>query len=471
MESTEAPSSNAPASSNPLITVQPAKKLGGRGTPRRKTRRSIASPQTAMAAARTLENKLRPFRAQFQLYDQPDLCDVTILYDDGRIDVQNQVHVHSTYPMTIHQIEPLEAEMQIYHLDELDADSRSHLLGQHFNPLSNPIQAPSTISSNYYQNLQSSYAPSSSSSSHSYLNYLAYQQNSYAHNAPENYTDNIRQVYGAVKEEPDDEEEVLAPGKAKRRRRRRKPGTAPAEPVEEKQLSVVEATEQVENEDSPSTHKRKRKRVRKSKRSSLTGDQAQLQADLISEQSEQNSLPSTLNEENKAPSSVESVKKEENDLSTTDGLQTIISDNDSPRLAEENKEPPTSSGQSIIHTNDTGHADTGVLSQTLVAGGEKLPRPHATERSVRRTSRPNILPSIVIEEDLSKDMNGIENSQPPSPPDSNQVRISICFTFLPVREKRSPSASSCLHSPHCCVEEEEYSCASTLVFRIHPFVW
>ena len=470
MEPTETPPSN----SNSLITIQPAKKLGGRGTPRRKTRRSSNSSHTALAAARTLENKLKPFRSQFQLYDQQELCDVTILYEDGRIEVQNQVHVHSTHPMTLHEIDPSETGLQSYHLDEIDADSRAYLLGQHFHSPTNPPSLPPTIASNYYQTLQPAYMPSPSS--HSYLNYLAYQQNSYAHNAQENYSDTVRQVYGGINQEPDeeddDEEQVPVPGKSKRRRRRRKSAKAP-ETVEEKQVIVVEP----ENEDSSNLPKRKRKRTRKSKRSSLTGDQLQSQSDLISEPLETTSLPASFNEQNQTPSSlpntspdlneqpssfVEPVKEQQYNASTTDGLQaikTLSSSNELTSLADadENKETPSSKP-----------------SITSATGGEKSLRPHATERFIRRTSRPNLIPPVVIEEDLSNDMDDTKKIQPS---ESNQVMISF-VSFYSSQLDRSSSAPSVLSQvssrPPLSEEEEEeegYCCASTLVFCIHPFVW
>ena len=129
-ESSGTPSESVNNNSNFITTIHPATKLGGRGTPRRRTRRPNNNNHSTLVAARTLESKLKPFRTQFQLQGQQELCDVTILYEDGHVDIQKQVHIHSTWPMTIHEIDSSETGTQTYHIDDLDSATRAYLLGK-----------------------------------------------------------------------------------------------------------------------------------------------------------------------------------------------------------------------------------------------------------------------------------------------------------------------------------------------------
>jgi hypothetical protein len=249
------------------INIQPTTKLGGRGTPRRKTRRPSNTNHSASVAARTLENKLKPFRTQFQLQDQQELCDVTILYEDGHIELQKQVHVHSTWPMTIHEIDSPEAGLQTYHINELDSTSLEYLFGN-----LNNLDNQQINSSNYYNDLQQ--RQFYSQPSRYYMNYVAYQQNPYASNSYDNYSNNIQQVYGGVNNtQSDDDELIEKPSKRKRRRRKHAKTTSEQEPsVNLPPLPPPPPTREghLENENSDiSKPKRKRRRIRKSKKSKI----------------------------------------------------------------------------------------------------------------------------------------------------------------------------------------------------------
>ena len=298
--------SNTNHNSTFIATIQPTTKLGGRGTPRRKTRRSNNINQ----AARSLENKLKPFRSQFQLQDHQEFCDITILYDDGQIETQKQVRVHSSWPMTIHEIDGSEAGTQIYHINDLDSASCEYLFGNTSN-LQNEFDQQQSINtvnstSSYYNNLQqqqNSYYPPSSQY---YMNYMAYQQNPYATNY-ENYSNNIRQVYGGANTQSDDEpeeEETTKSSKKKRRRRNKHPKTTNEEsssiaaeiiPQEEEEVTADHPSENLENDDVTSTKtKRKRRRIRKSKKS-LTSEEPPIS--IISDQSDSKLSPSIVDKE------------------------------------------------------------------------------------------------------------------------------------------------------------------------------
>lgn len=230
------PSSNLP------MNIQPTKKLGGRGTPRRKTRRSNINP--SLSAARALEPKLRTFRNQYQLQDQNELCDITVVYEDGRVELLNQVSLYSTWSMNIHQINASEQGVQTYQLNELDEQSQAYVLGE-----TAPIYP-----------------------SHSYSNHLGYQQNPYAYQSFENYYSNIRQVYGATNERSSSEHDEIeetqevqsTETKSKRRRRRRR------KPIETIATSIEAPLALAEDVNITPTNKRRRRR---GKKSSKTGEQ------------------------------------------------------------------------------------------------------------------------------------------------------------------------------------------------------
>jgi hypothetical protein len=275
-EPSETPPGSINNHSNSLATIQPTTKLGGRGTPRRKTRRPNNTNHSASIAARTLENKLKPFRTQFQLQDQQELCDVTILYDDGHVDVQKQVHVHSTGSMTIHEIDSSETGIQSYHINDLDSTSLEYLFGN-TNNLEidmNNKQSISTInSSNYYTDLQQ--RQFYSQPSRYYMNYVAYQHNPYVLNSYDNYSNSIQQVYGGVNNTHSDDEHESIEKTSKRKRRRRKHAKTISEqsssiiPQQEEEVLINQSIEHhPENENINTTKpKRKRRRIRKSKKS------------------------------------------------------------------------------------------------------------------------------------------------------------------------------------------------------------
>jgi hypothetical protein len=299
--------------SNFITKIHPATQLGGRGTPRRKTRRPNNSNHSSLIAARTIENKLKPFRTQFQLHDQQELCDVTILYEDGHVDIQKQVHVHSTWPMTIHEIDSSDKGTQTYHIDDLDSTTYAYLLGNDDKSQNEsdkqPIPLTTTTSvSNYYNDLQQ--RQHYYQSSPYYMNYSIFKQNPYVYNSSfDVYSNNIREVYGGANEQSDDdedkEEEHSIPTKSKRRRRRRKhPKTISEQsssiiPKQQENVTVEKPIEHLENEDIITTKpKRKRRRIRKSKislpSSSITGEQAQ--SSTVIEHSEVNALFSLTDE-------------------------------------------------------------------------------------------------------------------------------------------------------------------------------
>ena len=261
------------SSATVLSGIQPTTKLGGRGTPRRKTRRSTT--HSALLAERTLENKLRPFRTQYQLFDQLDGCEVTILYDDGHIDIQQLVHVHSTRAMTIHEIDASQAETQTHHIDDLDSDSYAYLFGS-----ANESRVPPSQSSLSYPTnplAYSRYQPPV----RSYMNYVAYQPNPYVYNAHEDYPNEIRQIYGGVNQPLDehDEQDTGQADKPKKRRRRPKKKknnsnneeeqSLPSDTVEQVEIEMmrVEPAPCLENEAQASpASKRNRKRRQRRRR-------------------------------------------------------------------------------------------------------------------------------------------------------------------------------------------------------------
>ena len=286
-----AEASGAPMDSSATLLpgIQPTTKLGGRGTPRRKTRRSNTATHSALIAERTLENKLRPFRTQYQLYDQLDGCEVTILYDDGRIDIQQQAHVHSTRAMTIHEIDGSQADTQTYHIDDLDSDSYAYLFGSEDDPRVPPSRSALSYPTNPLA--YSRYQPPV----RSYMNYVAYQPNPYVYNSHEDYPNEIRQIYGGVNQ-PLDEDDEQGDGQAsKPKKRRRRPKKKkknsnnddeeeekplPSDAIEQHETEVmnVEPALCLENEAqaSPATKRNRKRRQRRSNKtppSSITGEQ------------------------------------------------------------------------------------------------------------------------------------------------------------------------------------------------------
>jgi hypothetical protein len=335
------PSEKPPENNNnhsTFITIQPATKLGGRGTPRRKTRRPSNTNHSALVAAQTLENKLKTFRTQFQLYDQQDLCDVSILYEDGRVEMQKQVNVHSTWPMTIHEIDSSVMGTQTHHINDFDSSSCSYLFGNindlqtKFNMESIPLTTGNA--STCYNDIQQRQAYSQPP--RYYMNYVAYQPNPYAVNSYENYSKNISQIYGGVDQNSDEEKEEYCsistnPKKKRRRRSHAKiiPDQSSLSTIISKQEDENEVIddkkpiEHVENENVLTTKpKRKRRRIRKSKKSlpssSITGEQSQINSSssLINEQTKEDSSSSSS-----TPSTphVERMKKQQV-LSTETGI-------------------------------------------------------------------------------------------------------------------------------------------------------
>ncbi|CAF3991402.1 unnamed protein product [Rotaria magnacalcarata] len=286
----ETSAGNINNNSNFATAIQPTRKLGGRGTPRRKTRRlNNNNNHAALVAARTLETKLKPFRAQYQLYDQQELCDITILYDDGHVDVQKQVRVHSTRPMTLHEIDSSETGVQTYNINDLDSESCEYLFGNldSLNAKLYPESIPSATqaittanASNYLTGLQQ--RQFYSQPSHHYLNYTPYQYYPYGYNSYDSYTSNIRQIYGDVNEKSEEEENEPNPvsTKSKRRRRRHKhqqktseqlslTPPPPATTTREDEMIIDKPIEHLEKENitTEKVTKSKRRRIRKSKKS------------------------------------------------------------------------------------------------------------------------------------------------------------------------------------------------------------
>lgn len=310
-----------------ITTIQPTTKLGGRGTPRRKARRPSNTNHAALIAARTLENKLKPFRTQFQLQDQQELCEITILYDDGRIDIQKQAHVYSTWPMTLHEIDSSETDIQTYHINDLDSTTLEYLFGNIDN-LENEFNNQESITIakplNYYHDIQQS--QSYSQPSRYYMNYVAYQQNPYGINSYENYSNNLRQVYGGVNTQSDDENQTESqPTKKRRRRRRKQPKTTTTEEStteipqqqeeeeEDDEVKIDESIEQTENENiSTVKPKRKRRRIRKSKKSLPLSSEIDLTSSIADEQNNQNiissSITPTQHAENREKQQLNSIK-------------------------------------------------------------------------------------------------------------------------------------------------------------------
>jgi len=277
--------------SNTIVTIQPTSKLGGRGTPRRKIRRS-SNPTVQIA--RQLENKLKPFRSQFHLQHHPELCDITILYEDGHVEIQKQVHVHSSQLINAHEIDSSEnGGPQIYHINDLDSTSCEYLFGN-LDSLDRSIPCPPT--------------------SHSYTNYLAYQQNPYANDAFESYSNNIEQVYGNINEpSDDDDQEIKTEHSKKRRRRRRKPSkqtteqeilSLPTTTVASSPSALAQEVNEPENEQISSTkNKRKRRRQRKSNKilpssSSLDPVDTNPSTNLINQHAEQSMSNETIDNSN-----------------------------------------------------------------------------------------------------------------------------------------------------------------------------
>ncbi|CAF2714830.1 unnamed protein product [Rotaria sp. Silwood2] len=370
-EPSETSSGSIKNNSNVITTIQPTTKLGGRGTPRRKTRRSNNNSHSVLVAARTLENKLKPFRTQFQLYDQQELCDVSILYEDGHIDIQNQVRVHSTWPMTIHEIDSSETNIQTYHINDLDLMSSSYLLGNldtlqdEFNrqsiTLATTTQTPPTASIlNYVNNLQQ--RQFYSQPSYNYMNYIGYQHNPYAANVYDSFSNDIRQIYGNINRKSDDEqdeekdeekdeendeqkdEQNPTITKSKRRRRRYKHSTVKSEQSssvipKEDEMIIDKPIEHLENENITTKQtKSKRRRIRKSKKSlplsSTSG--AQEQTSIIIEQPETNSS-SLINE-----------KINEDTLSSSTPTQQTEQHSSSIELMEQQ---PLTSMNSVMHAD------------------------------------------------------------------------------------------------------------------------
>ncbi|UJR26384.1 hypothetical protein I4U23_007716 [Adineta vaga] len=332
-EASEIPPDNYNNNSNLVTTIQPAIKLGGRGTPRRKTRRSSNTNHSALVAARTIENKLKPFRTQYQLYDQQELFDVTILYEDGHIDTQNQVHIHSTRSMTIHEIDSSETGTQTYHINDLDSTTSAYLLGKtdHF---SNEINGQTisslpilTSSTNYYNDIRQRQLYTQSSPY--YMNASNYQQTPYAYNSFDAYSKNIQEVYGGVNEQSDDEEEkddIISTVTKSKRRRKRKPRKSTSGPsiltvssqikqreddddddddahgnddVQDIESVTEQPVEHLENDNIIATKtKRKRRRIRKPKKSSTTGEQ--VPSSTMVEQSNTNALDSLPDEKSQS---------------------------------------------------------------------------------------------------------------------------------------------------------------------------
>lgn len=315
-EPSETPPGNTKNNSHCITTIQPTTKLGGRGTPRRKARRPNSNNYSALIAARTIENKLKPFRTQFQLQDQQELCDITILYDDGRVEIQKQVHVHSTWPMTIHEIDSSETGIQTYYINDIDSANSEYLFGNIDNlqdEFNNQQSIPITKSTNYYNDLQQS--QSYSQPSRYYMNYVAYQQNPYAINSYDTYSQNIQQVYGGVNTQSDaenendnDNQEIIKTSRRKRRRRKHTKPTSEQEQLlteppkqeqeeEEDEVTIDKPIEQTENGNGTTIKpKHKRRRIRKSKKSLPSSSPAQEQSQ--TSQAEIDLTPSINNEQN-----------------------------------------------------------------------------------------------------------------------------------------------------------------------------
>jgi hypothetical protein len=459
-EPSETPPENINTNSN-FITIQPTTKLGGRGTPRRKTRRPNNNNYSALIAARNLENKLKPFRTQFQLQDQQELCDITILYDDGRIDIQKQVHVHSTYPMTIHEIDSSETGTHTYHINDLDSTSCEYLFGNidnlqnEFNnkqiiPLTKPM-----YSTNYYNDLQQCQVYSQPS--RYYMNYVSYQQNPYTLNSYDNYSNSIRQIYGGANTQSNDEnddEDQLISKTSKRKRRRRKHAKPTSEQIssiipqqeEKDEVTIKEPIEHIENDNINSTKtKRKRRRIRKSKNSlrssSITSEpEINLLSSLIDEKRNEDillsSLTPTQNSEFMEKQQLMSAKNDvhaNRNVSTKD-VMNVIKNDEKKKNDEEKKEiqPRKISARTAYITTDGIIPNILTHFPTVVADvdetedeNEKITLPTINNSSIIAISIENI-PSVITS---NKILDQQLNTQQQLLSDHIQVNISYFFVL------------------------------------------
>lgn len=233
--------------------AQPTTKLGGRGTPRRKVRRSNVSSTTT--TNRFLENKLKIFRFDHQLDDFERFDEVEFFYEDGRVQqLNNYGELFSNKSMTIHQIQ----------LDEALSKRKT----------SEEFQS-SQINPN---NRLSSYTHSTLSSS-AYINQLGYQENPYS----SNLLNNIKEIYGCVNapsiQDDDVEQKVETTenlSKSSRRRRRRKTTNqqVAAETSEQIVLKNPAQTLSTTNDpDNPNRERRRRRRQRRKTKQSVNCDQ------------------------------------------------------------------------------------------------------------------------------------------------------------------------------------------------------
>lgn len=342
---------------NLATTIQPTIKLGGRGTPRRKTRRPNSTNHSSLVAARALESKLKPFRTQFQLYDQQEPCDVSILYEDGHVNVLNQARVHSTWPMTMHEIDSSDTNVQTHNIKDLDSASCEYLFGNvesiknelNQQSMSVPMQPITTATSvsNYVQDLQQRQFYSQSSN---YFNYSPYQYNPYRYSPYDNYARNIRQIYGSVNPKEDEEQNESNPTskKSKRRRRRHKhrqksSEQSPVVPSVQNEMVNEIPTEHLENENITTEHptKNKRRRIRRSKRSlSLSSDTGvKVETSTITEINTSSSTNESNNEVILSPSLISTQGTEHEPLSIEPVNQQVLTSTETTKHVNENSSP------------------------------------------------------------------------------------------------------------------------------------
>ena len=394
--------------SNLTSNPQPTSKLGGRGTPRRKARRSNANLPLTTTFGRVLENKLKPFRSQFQLYDHQELCDVTFLYDDGRVDVQNQVRVHSTHSMTIHQIDSSENGIQNYYLNQLDTNFAFYLLGIDLNQTQSMTRAPS-----YYQTLKSVHPNAVTAS---YVNYLGYQQTPYSQSS----TETIQAIYGGVNEvisndEPD-EPEGNDSIKSKRRRRRR-----------QRKSNKNSIPSEINEENKPTENKAKRRRRRKTKRSLNSGEEQR--DDTSTSCLRPTALESTsISEEFQAKSSFFSTNEADRSISTTITSDSI-EENQSNMLSTNRIIFPNDQNNKRVQNDQSETNEFSIKNDHSSSGAHRIITENQSSLNQSSLSSIDLVrnqtapPLIIINENL------LENDHLITDPIVSQVRT-VCYEFI-----------------------------------------
>ncbi|CAF0888614.1 unnamed protein product [Didymodactylos carnosus] len=112
---------------NQQLAHIPTTKIGGRGSVFRKKRRST---QNSGSNQKVFENKLKQYRSQFALNDN-DYCDITILHDDGTVEIFKSIRLYSSWSFNINEFTPSNNSntCQIFHIDDFDPNYWHTLFG------------------------------------------------------------------------------------------------------------------------------------------------------------------------------------------------------------------------------------------------------------------------------------------------------------------------------------------------------